>query len=135
MDFALEKIRLLACDAEWATAALEGRDIEHILSYWTDDAVVMQPGLPAVVGKAALRQYVKESLKIPGFSITWTSTDATFSPDGNLAYMFGRNVVTMNAPDGTMTTMHGRSVTIWRLEPDSKWRCVVDIWNDEPVDK
>lgn len=133
MDFAAERILLLQRDAEWARAAFEARDIELVLSYWTDDAVVIPPGLPPVAGKSALRQYVEDSLKIPGFRITWTSTDATFSPDGNLAYLLSRNVVHLNAPDGTPTETVGRAVTIWRREPDGQWRCAVDIWNAEPA--
>lgn len=110
MDVALEKTRLLQRDAEWAAAASEGRDLERILSFWTDDAVVLAPGLPTVVGKDALRQYVQGSMEIPGFGITWTSSDVTFSPDGNLAYLFSRNAVTMNAPNGTPNTTEGRAV-------------------------
>jgi ketosteroid isomerase-like protein len=131
MDLASEKTRLLRRDAGWAAATSEGRDVELILSFWTDDAVVLPPGLPSVVGKAALRQYVEGSMQIPGFRITWESKDVTFSPDGQLAYMFSRNAVRMNAPDGTPTTTEGRAVTIWRRESDGEWRCAVDIWNAE----
>jgi ketosteroid isomerase-like protein len=132
VDLNAERTQLLQRDAEWAAAASEGRDVERLVSYWTDDAVVLAPGLPAVVGKAALRRNVQDSLQIPGFRITWTSTDATFSPDGNLAYLFSQNAVTMNAPDGTPTTTEGRAVTIWRRESDGEWRCAVDIWNEAP---
>lgn len=131
IDLDWEKARLLRRDAEWAATVSEGRDLERILSYWTDDAVVLPPGFPAVVGKAALREYVKASLQIPGFKLTWTSSDVAFSPDGNLAYMLGRNAVTMNAQDGKPVTTEGRGVTIWRREFDGQWRCVVDIWNAE----
>ncbi len=129
MDLALERTRLLQRDAEWAAVASEGRDLERVLSYWTDDAVVLAPGLPPVAGKDALRQYVQGSMQIPGFRISWTSTDVTLSPDGNLAYMFSQNALTMNAPDGLPATTEGRAVTIWRREPDGEWRCAVDIWN------
>lgn len=132
MDLASERTRLLRRDAEWAVAASEGSDVERVLSYWTDDAVVFPPGLPTVVGKAALRQYVLSSMQLSGFKITWTSTDVIFSPDGNLAYLFSRNAVSMDAPDGTPTTTEGRAVTIWRRESDGEWRCAVDIWNAEP---
>ena len=131
MDIAAEKERLLRRDSEWARVASEGRDVDRILSYWTDDAVVLPPGLPSVVGKAALRQYVEGSMRIPGFRITWESKDVTFSPDGQLAYMFSRNEVTMNGPDGSPVTTEGRAVTIWRRESDGEWRCAVDIWNAE----
>lgn len=133
IDTSFERRRLLERDAAWAAAALEGRDVERILSYWTDDAVVLPPGLLPVIGKAALRHYVQASMQIPGFQISWKSTDAIFSPDRNLAYMFSQNAVTMNGPDGKPATTKGRAVTIWRRESDGEWRCAVDIWNAEPA--
>jgi ketosteroid isomerase-like protein len=129
VDLISERARLLRRDAEWSAVASEGRDVESILAYWTDDAVVLAPGLPAVVGKHALREYVQCSIDIPGFGISWTTTDVTLSADGTLAYMFSRNAVTMNGPDGALVTTEGRAVTIWRRESDGEWRCAVDIWN------
>jgi len=132
VNFVSEKNLLLERDAEWAVAASEGKDIEHILSFWTDDAIVMPHGFPSVIGKNELRQYIESSLLIPGFKISWTSTDVVFSPDGNLAYMFSQNTVMMNGADGIPVTNHGRAVTIWRREShDNNWRCAVDIWNAE----
>ena len=131
LDLTSARTELLRRDAEWAAVSSKGRDIERILSYWTDDAIVLPPGLPAISGKAALREYVESSWKIPGFRITWTSTDVRFSPDGNLAYMLGRNEVPMDGPDGMPVTMKGRGITIWRRDPDGEMRCVVDIWNAE----
>lgn len=133
MNVDQERQRLLQRDAEWARLASEGEDLEAILSNWTEDAMVIQPDLPIVVGKPALRGYVEQSLKIPGFRISWTSTDATFSPDGNLAYLVGTNSVTIDGPDGKPATSNGRVVTIWRKEADGEWRCAVDIWNSGPA--
>lgn len=129
MDIASETTRLLKLDAQWSAAASAGRDIERVLGFWTDDAIVIPPGMPPVRGKAALRQYVEGSMQIPGFRISWTSKDVSFSPDGYLAYMFSANAVTMNGPDGKPFTIEGRAVTIWRRESDGDWRCAVDIWN------
>ena len=129
MDLEGEKTRLLERDAEWARIASAGADVEQILAFWTDDAVVLPPGLPAVIGKAALREYVRASLQMPGFKITWTSTEVRFSPDGNLSYMFGQNAVTIGSEDGKRLTTTGRTVTIWRRDRDGVWRCAVDIWN------
>ena len=127
-----EKANVLRRDAEWAALASKGSDIEAILSYWTDDAVVIPPGQPSIVGKAALREYVKASLQIPGFSISWKSSDAVLSPDGRMAYLCGENQVTMDGPDGVRGTFRGRAVTVWRKEDDGEWRCAVDIWNEPP---
>ncbi len=65
MDSASERTRLLQRDAEWAAAASEGRDLERVLSYWTDDAIVFAPGLPAVVGKDALFPFLLSAAPTP----------------------------------------------------------------------
>jgi ketosteroid isomerase-like protein len=80
-----------------------------------------------------LRRYVESSLQMPGFQITWSSSDVVLSPDGNLAYMFSKNAVTVDGQDGAPVTINGRAVTIWRREHDGEWRCAVDIWNAEPT--
>ena len=133
MDLSGEKARVLKRDAEWAALASEGRDIEGILSFWTDDAVVMPPALRVVLGKAALRAYVLGSFQIPGFSISWSTSDAVVSADATFAYLLSQNAVTMNGPDGSPTKLEGRAVTIWRKDADGEWRCAVDIWNGGPL--
>ena len=81
----------------------------------------------------ALRSYVEGALAIPGFHITWTTSEASLSPDGRLAYLLSTNAVTMAGPEGLPVTTRGRGVTVWRREADGNWRCAVDIWNDEPA--
>jgi ketosteroid isomerase-like protein len=132
MDLDRERQRLLERDAEWASLSSAGQDVERILSFWTDDALVCPPGMPTVSGKAALRDYVQGALAIPGFHITWTSSEARLSSDGLLAYVLSTNVVTMPGPTGQLVTTRGRAVTIWRRQGGGEWQCAVDIWNDEP---
>ena len=91
---------LLQRDAEWANLATAGKDVDKIVAYWSDDAVVIEPGQPVVAGKAAIRAYVAESLKAPDFSIHWVSRDPVFSADGSMAYMPGADVMTMPGADG-----------------------------------
>ncbi len=131
-DPAAEQDRLLRRDMEWADAAAAGKDLEKIVSYWSDDAVVIPPGQPVLEGKAAIRAYVAASLQIPGFKIHWTSEKVVFSSEGKLAYMRGTSEMTVPGPTGALMTLHGRGVTVWRLDPDGQWRCVIDIWNDPP---
>jgi ketosteroid isomerase-like protein len=130
MDLERERKRLLEVDAEWAALASRGQEVDRMLSFWTDDARVFAPGLPVFTGKAALRSYVEGALAIPGFHITWTTSEANLSPDGRLGYLLSRNAVTMAGPEGKPVTTYGRALTVWRREPDGNWRCAVDIWND-----
>jgi ketosteroid isomerase-like protein len=131
-DSAAEQAKLLRRDAEWADLASAGKDVEKIVSYWSDDAVLIFPGQPVLEGKAAIRAYVAESLNTPGFKIRWVSEKPVFSPDGTLAYMRGKDELTVPGPNGTPVTLHLRGISIWRLDADGQWRCVVDISNEEP---
>lgn len=132
-DPAAEGTALLQRDAEWASAASAGKGVDKIVSYWSEDAVVLPPGQPALRGRAAIRAYVAESLKIPGFGMHWKSGNVRFPPDGNLAYMDGANEVTVPGTDGKPGTHAGRGITVWRRDADGQWRRVVGIWNDPPA--
>jgi ketosteroid isomerase-like protein len=131
-DSASEGQKLLQRDREWAQVASEGKDVDKVVSYWTDDAKLFDSGQPVLEGKAALRAYVAESFKLPGFKIHWLSKDPVFSPDGKMAYLQETAEITVPGPDGAPVTLHSRGVTIWRVDPDGQWRCVIDIGNAPP---
>ena len=128
------RAEILRLDAEWAKAA-EARDLERILSYWSDDASVFPPGSPALVGKDAIRAYIGQSLQMPGFRISWKTNEVTVAESGDLAYGVGTNRVSFTGPDGKPVTVEGKAVTVWRKDPAGGWKCVVDIWNDIPSPK
>lgn len=132
-DPAAEGQKLLQRDAEWSQTASDGKDIERILSYWSDDAQVFEPGQPVYQGKAAIRKFVSDSLHTPGFKIHWVSRDPVFSPDGKMAYMPGVDEMTMPDAKGELVTVHMRGISIWRRDPDGEWRCVIDIANAGPA--
>jgi ketosteroid isomerase-like protein len=111
-DSATEGQKLLRRDAEWAELATAGKDIEKIVSYWSDDAVLIFPGQPVLEGKAAIRAYVTASLNTPGFKIHWVSQTPVFSPDGKFAYMRGTDELTVPGPNGTLMTLHLRGISL-----------------------
>ena len=126
------KVALLERDREWSALASQGKDVERILSYWTDDAKVYPVGLPVVEGKQAIREFVTSSLSLPGFRIQWEPLEVVVAPTGDMGYTTGRNQMTMPDAAGNLQTEHGRYVTIWRRDSDGTWRCVIDMWNAGP---
>jgi ketosteroid isomerase-like protein len=132
LDLSKEGEQLLRRDTEWADTAAAGKDLEKILSYWSDDALVIEPGQPVFEGKAAIREYVAASLKTPGFKIHWVSEKPVFSADGTMAYMRGVDEMTVPGPNGAPIIIHTRGMSIWRRDAGGEWRCVVDIANEPP---
>ena len=129
-DLEVERATLVRLDKAWAAAAA-ARDVNKIVSFWADNATVLPPGQPVVIGRDALRQYVTSALAIPGFSITWETKEFVVAESGDLAYGIGTNAVTLNDPQGRPVTERARAVTVWRKGADG-WKCVVDTWNAEP---
>ena len=123
---------LLRVDREWAAVASEGKDVERIVSFWSEDATITPSGAPVIDGKLAIRTFVQQSLATPGFHISWRPEQAAVSADGTMGYTSGKNTTTFPGPDGKLMTVIGRYVTVWRREPGGAWKCVADIWNSGP---
>jgi uncharacterized protein (TIGR02246 family) len=117
-----------AADARWLAAA-QAHDLEGSLSYWSDDAILMVSGAPAMAGKEAIRRYVAGAFAIPGFSISWATDRVWVAKSGDIAYATGTTRISMTAADGKSVVEHDNAVTVWRKALDGSWKCVVDIAN------
>ena len=125
--------RLLQRDAEWANLATAGKDIEKIVSYWSDDAVLIFPGQPVLEGKTAIRAYVTSSLNTPGFKIHWVSQKPVFSPDGKFAYMRATDELTSAwAQRHLDVSTSSRPIRLASRSRRQRY-CVMDIANEEPL--
>lgn len=131
-DPAAEEAKLMETSRAWSRAAAGG-DVDAILAYWADDALVLPPGQPALRSRAALRAYLETSMKTPGFRIAWEPLEAKVSKDGDMGYLVERTTVTVDGPDGRPVSQHFRGVTIWRRQADGSWKNAVDINNPEPA--
>ena len=124
---------LMQASRDWAKAAAGG-DVERTLSYWAEDAIVLGPDQHAHIGKAAIRQMVEASMKIPKFKITWAPESAVISRSGDMGYLIEHNRVTFADSTGKVQTQFGKGVSIWRKDASGAWKCVVDIWNGNPTE-
>ena len=124
-DRSADARQLMQTSRDWSRVTAGG-NIDAVLAFWADDATVMIPGLPTFRGKKAIRNYVEQSLKTPGFRISWEPLEAHVSESGDLGYLLEQSSVTMPDARGKFQTQQFRAVTIWRKSPDGKWRNVVD---------
>jgi ketosteroid isomerase-like protein len=129
-----DKAALMQTSRDWARAAASG-DVDKILSYWADTAIVLEPDRPALVGKKAIRKMVEGTAKIPSFSITWEPERAWVSLTGDVGYLIERNKVSFADSAGKVHTQYGKAVTVWTKDADGNWKNVVDTWNANPTEK
>ncbi len=126
------RAELFRTDQEWAAAASEGKDVDRVASFWSDNATIAPAGAPLVVGKAGIRGYVALSFATPGFHINWKTLEATVSDDGTMGYTTDDSTTTFPGPDGKLMTVASRGVAVWRRDSTGTWKCVYDIWNHGP---
>lgn len=127
-----EAKKIIELSREWAKSA-QTADTEKILSYWSDDAVVMSPNQPATIGKDELRKMLEMNATIPGFEINWEPKEAYVSQSGDLGYSIGANYIKMLDSLGNKITIYNKAVEIWKKQEDGSWKCVVDIFNSDPT--
>ena len=117
---------LMDTSRAWSRVVATG-DVDKVVSYWTDDGVVMMPGEPLRRGKTQIRAYVTSSLKTPGFSISWEPLEGVISPSGDIGYLIELDHLTFPDGHGGITSWTGRGVTIWKKQRDGSWKDAVDI--------
>ena len=109
---------------DWSKAAA-ANDPDAVLAYFADDAVMISDSQAPVRGKAAIRDYLAQTAKIPGFRIEWEPLEAKVS--GDMGYLIERTRLTMNGPEGTPVTQQLQAVTVWRKQDDGSWKNLVDV--------
>lgn len=120
-------------DTQWSAAA-EAKDLDKIVSYYSDDAAVMAPNAPSATTKEAIRNTWKEVTVSPGASVSWKPTKVEVAKSGDLACVSGTYEETMADASGKPVKDHGKYVEVWEKQGDGKWKCGADIWNsDLPV--
>lgn len=126
VDTKAEGEKVLQLSKEWSKAASAG-DIEKVVGYWADDAVVISAGEPVLSGKQAIRKMVEESYKMPGFRISWQPQRVVVSEGGDMAYLIEDSQVSFTDSTGKPFTIHNKAVSIWRKQTDGTWKNAVDI--------
>ncbi|HEY2102481.1 MAG TPA: DUF4440 domain-containing protein [Chthoniobacterales bacterium] len=117
-------------DTQWSAAA-EAKDLEKIVSYYSDDAVVMAPNAPSATTKEAIRNTWKEVTATPGASVGWKPNKIEVAKSGDLACVSGTYDETTTDSSGKAVKDHGKYVEVWEKQGDGKWKCGADIWNSD----
>lgn len=121
---------LRALDRE-LQAAVARKDIDRIMSFYDDDAVLLPAAKPAIRGREAIRSEWTQILAIPGFENQGTLTSLELSSSADLAYTTGSYLAQMRGEDGTTVREPGKWVTVWKRRQSGAWRIVLDTYNTD----
>ncbi|MGP8270586.1 MAG: YybH family protein [Terracidiphilus sp.] len=124
------KILLFDLEARFAKDVAE-RGGAAFADWFAEDGVALGNGVAPLVGRVAIAKSANWSPK--AYQLTWTPTDATMGPSGDIGYTWGHfEGRSKDANDNPVTTS-GRYITIWRKQPDGNWKVVLDAGANEPA--
>lgn len=108
--------------------AFNRSDAAEIAAYFTDEAILMAPGTPAMTGRDAVRDYYQSIFD--QYTPKLESRYVEVEVEGDLAY--GRGIATITlTPEGSRDTVVSTSkyLNILERQPDGSWKTTHDIWN------
>lgn len=112
---------------EWVSQCLD-RDWDPLVERLTDDVVLLPPDEPAVIGKAAVADFLEAYPIMTALSVSTDSADGR----ADLATIRSSFDLTVETEDGE-TRMVGKALFAYRKEA-GRWRMATECWNlDAPT--
>jgi len=130
-DLVMLKADIQALESAWATAD-NARDTNAVAAFYADDAISMANNKPMLVGKAAIRQDIANTLdkkRVKGSTVSYDVMDVF--GDENTVTEVGKTTIKDASGKVTYT---GKYMAIWEKR-DGKYICVRDIGNDDVKEK
>ncbi len=123
-DLESAKRAIRIADLELAKAVGD-RNLEHFVALVGDDAVFF--GRDISRGKEAVAKAWLPLFTDPNVFLKWHPNEVQVSSSGDLGYSIGSYERMSKDPQGKPTSATGSYVSIWRKQPDGKWKIVLDI--------
>ena len=114
-------------EAEKALAeAFESSDLTAWVDSYTDDAVFVGPGMPAIEGRSAFLDAAPQ-ISISSMEIVADSTLGA----GDFAATLGRATWVTGPKGSDAPIVRRRFLMVWRREPDGRWRIAREMLNED----
>jgi ketosteroid isomerase-like protein len=98
-------------------------NVDELLGFYASDASVYPPGVPVIVGKAALK---KLFVGMNFTKVRVTSLNAQVAAAGDVGYTTGAFEVQANGHTET-----GKYLTVWKKQTDGSWQIAEDMFNSD----
>jgi ketosteroid isomerase-like protein len=116
------RAEIIQTETEFARMA-EERGLAQAFFEFADSLAIINRGGVLIQGKEAIKSYYESHLQ-PGASLKWAPDFADVS--GELGYTYGSYVHAAPDSTGNITESRGIFHTVWKRQPDGRWRFVWD---------
>jgi len=122
-------LQLMELEGRFAQAVAAGGG-KAFASWFAEDAVTLNNGRPAVLGRTAIAAQAQWDPKT--YQLTWTPQGAQMGPSNDMGFTWGHYEGRAKDKNGQPVTLSGRYFTVWRKLPDGTWKVALDASADEP---
>jgi ketosteroid isomerase-like protein len=106
---------------------------EGWLGFYTDDAIMMPPGENICKDPASRATSIKAMFAMPAAHMRFQATNTEVSKSADLGYSVGVYQFSYKDAAGKDAHETGKFNETWKKQADGTWKCIVDIWNADPV--
>jgi uncharacterized protein (TIGR02246 family) len=105
------------------------KDLDKLLSHYTDDTVVVIPGVPVAKSAEARRAAIKEMIADPAFTLpTLDCQRVEVAKSGDFGFAYCSYTMTMTDPATKKPENDkGSVVEVYKKQTDESWKSVADI--------
>ena len=122
------KAAIMRADVDFAQATAQ-RGLDGWVEWFAVDGIQVPSHGEIVSGLPAIREYMTSTFADTSVHLTWKPDWAEVASNGDLGYTFGHWRV---LKDHMTVVSSGRYLTVWRRQPDGKWKVAADIGNEAP---
>lgn len=99
-------------------------------TWFADDAVTLNNGRPAVLGRTAIAAQAQWDPKT--YQLTWAPQGAQMGPSNDMGFTWGHYEGRSKDKNGQPVLISGRYFTVWKKVQDGTWKVALDASADEP---
>jgi uncharacterized protein (TIGR02246 family) len=112
--------------------AYASKDLDNAISFYKDDATVLNPGMPAVIGKENIRAVMQKYFADKNFTLHFEAAKVEVAQSGDIGYSQGTAESTMTDPaTGKVVNEKGKYLTVWQKQSNGGWRAIEDMYNTD----
>lgn len=107
------------------------RDPNALTALLDDDVVLLQPGTPPIVGKAAFHDFMKKAVaRSPSVKVVKYVPDIRdIQVAGNVAYEWGYfDAVQKNSEEQATQSLRAKFIRVMKRQPDGSWKFTRVTW-------
>jgi len=108
------------------------KNLEKAVSFYADDATLLYPNTPAIVGKDNITAYMKPFFADPAFTVQYQIRGVEVAQSGELGYTEGTMTSTMTDPNtGKPVNDRAKWLTLRKRRTDGSWKIIRDTYSSD----